>query len=249
MRLPALTALTALATLSLAAGLGAPDSALAATKAANKPPVKTSAKPAAKASAKPAAKAAVKAPAKSSAKAPAPLRNPADGFTEAQLEMAGQVQTGRADCEFKQFVMVERIHPQGGSFRVKHQSVTYTMVPEETSTGAVRLYDKKTGVVWLQIPVKSMLMNSRAGRRMVDACTQPAQRMAQAEADAAIAAAEAAAAAASSPEGIAAAAAAASASSVPPAVLGREDQTGALIRPTPAPPPVLPMSLLGGDRK
>lgn len=239
MRLPLLTVLAAF---GLSAGLGTPTTTLAATKAAGKPPAKASAKPAA-------AKPSAKAPAKASAIAPAAVANPAAGFSEAQLQMANQVQTGRADCEFKQFVMVERIHPEGGSFRVKYQSVTYTMVPEETSTGAVRLYDKKTGVVWLQIPVKSMLMNSRAGRRMIDACTQPAQRIAQAEADAAAAAAVAAAAAASSPEGLAAAAAAASAPAVPPAVLGREDQTGALIKPQPAPTPVPPMTLLGGDRK
>lgn len=242
MRLPVFTALAAV---WLSTGLGAPDAAFAATKAAGKPPVKAPAKPAAK----PAAKSA---PTKGTAKATAAPVDPAAGFTEAQMAMANQVQIGRADCEFKQFVMIERVHPEGGNFRVKHQSVTYTMVPEETSTGAVRLYDKKTGVVWLQIPVKSMLMNSKAGRRMVDACTQPAQRLAQAKADEAAAAAVAAAAAASSPEGIAAAAAAGAAASAPtvaPALLGREDQTGALIRPTPAPPPALPMSLLGGERK
>lgn len=217
MRLPVLTTLAAV---WLSTGLGAPDAAFAATKSARKPPVKAPAKPAAK----PAAKSA---PTKATA---APM-DPAAAFTEAQIAMANQVQIGRADCEFKQYVMIERVHPEGGNFRVKHQSVTYTMVPEETSTGAVRLYDKKTGVVWLQIPVKSMLMNSKAGRRMVDACTHPEQRLAQARADEA------------------AAAAAGSAPAMSPSVLGREDQTGALIRPTPAPPPVLPMSLLGGDRK
>lgn len=151
MRLPVLTTLAAV---WLSTGLGAPDAAFAATKSARKPPVKAPAKPAAK----PAAKSA---PTKATA---APM-DPAAAFTEAQIAMANQVQIGRADCEFKQYVMIERVHPEGGNFRVKHQSVTYTMVPEETSTGAVRLYDKKTGVVWLQIPVKSMLMNSKAGRR------------------------------------------------------------------------------------
>jgi hypothetical protein len=52
------------------------------------------------------------------------------------------------------------------------------MVPEETSTGAVRLFDKKAGVVWLQIPAKSMLLNTRAGQRLVDRCTHAEQRAA-----------------------------------------------------------------------
>ena len=50
------------------------------------------------------------------------------------------------------------------------------MVPESTPTGAVRLEDKKAGVVWLQIANKSMLMNAKVGQRMVDACQHAEQR-------------------------------------------------------------------------
>ncbi|MEO8281418.1 MAG: hypothetical protein ABI564_17095 [Ideonella sp.] len=71
-----------------------------------------------------------------------------------------------------------------GAFRVKFNNKVYKMVPEATATGAVRLFDPSAGIVWLQIPVKSMLMNMNAGQRMVDACTQPAQRSAQSEAEA-----------------------------------------------------------------
>ena len=98
------------------------------------------------------------------------------------------------------------------------------MVPEETSTGAVRLHDRKTGMVWIQIPVKSMLMNSRAGRRMVDACMSPAQReaQAQAEADAAAAAAAASAAVAAGQEPVR-----------PPSLMGREDRVPPAMATTP----------------
>lgn len=92
-----------------------------------------------------------------------------------------------AACEFQQTVLVEPSPAQPGAFRVRFRSQTYNMVPEETSTGAVRLADARAGVVWIQIPVKSMLMNTRLGQRMVDACMQPGQRMAAAEADAAAA--------------------------------------------------------------
>ena len=90
--------------------------------------------------------------------------------------MAEQVQTGRADCEFKQYVVVERVGASGGSFRGRHSGNTYNMVPEETTTGAVRLEDKRAGVVWLQIANKSMLMNSKIGQRMVDDCVHAAQK-------------------------------------------------------------------------
>ena len=36
----------------------------------------------------------------------------------------------------------------------------------------------KAGVVWIQIPSKSMLMNAKIGQRMVDSCMQSEQRAA-----------------------------------------------------------------------
>jgi hypothetical protein len=99
-------------------------------------------------------------------------------ISEAQLQVADRVLTGIAQCEFAQHVSVEPVAGQPGHFRVRHLKASYTMVPEETSTGAVRLEDKKAGMVWLQIPSKSMLMNARAGQRVVDGCMHAEQRAA-----------------------------------------------------------------------
>jgi hypothetical protein len=99
-------------------------------------------------------------------------------INEAQLNVAMRVLTGQADCEFNEHVTVSPMEGQPGHFLVGHKGLRYTMVPEETNTGAVRLVDRRAGVVWLQIPVKSMLMNSKLGRRMVDACTHSEQRAA-----------------------------------------------------------------------
>jgi hypothetical protein len=99
-------------------------------------------------------------------------------ISEAQLQVADRVLTGEAQCEFGQRVSVEPVAGQRGHFRVRHLKAHYTMVPEETTTGAVRLEDKKAGMVWLQIPSKSMLMNARAGQRVVDGCMHAEQRAA-----------------------------------------------------------------------
>ena len=101
-----------------------------------------------------------------------------ESINETQLNVAMRVLTGSADCEFNERVSVTAVDGQPGHFHVGHKGLRYTMVPEETATGAVRLVDRRAGVVWLQIPVKSMLMNSKQGRRMVDACTQAEQRVA-----------------------------------------------------------------------
>ena len=93
-----------------------------------------------------------------------------------QLEIASRVFTGEAKCEFDQKVSVQAVDGKPGHFKVSHKNVSYTMVPQETTTGAVRLEDKKNGIVWIQIPAKSMMLNQKIGQRMVDGCTQSQQR-------------------------------------------------------------------------
>jgi hypothetical protein len=88
------------------------------------------------------------------------------------------VHTGIADCEFAQTVEVEPLAQRPGYFRVSMGRKAYTMAPQETTTGAVRLEDRRAGVVWIQIPAKSMLMDAKAGRRVVDACQHAEQRLA-----------------------------------------------------------------------
>jgi hypothetical protein len=108
--------------------------------------------------------------------AESPAIESAASLTPAQLEAANRVLTGTAQCEFNQQVMLNPIEGRPGHFRLAFRNVSYTMVPEETTTGAVRLEDKRAGVVWVQIPAKSMLLNAKAGQRMVDACQQSQQR-------------------------------------------------------------------------
>jgi len=114
---------------------------------------------------------------KSEAKGSTPATETVQAISANQLAIASRVLTGNAQCEFNQQVSVQAIEGKPGVFKVAFKNQTFTMVPEETTTGAVRLEDKKAGVVWLQIPSKSMLMNAKIGQRMVDACTLAAQRL------------------------------------------------------------------------
>jgi hypothetical protein len=47
---------------------------------------------------------------------------------------------------------------------------TYKMTPVSTSTGALRFEDKGDGLVWIQIPSKSMLLNSKIGQQLANDC-------------------------------------------------------------------------------
>ena len=114
----------------------------------------------------------------SEAKSLALATDTVEAITENRLEIATRVLTGSAQCEFNQQVSVEAMADRPGHFKVGFNKLHYVMTPEETTTGAVRLEDKKAGVVWIQIPVKSMLMNHKIGQRMVDGCMQTEQRVA-----------------------------------------------------------------------
>jgi hypothetical protein len=128
------------------------------------------------AAAAPKAKVAAKKPAAKPAAEPVSALN--DNLNPNQLSMADRVLTGVADCEFKQKVDVEKIDGHSGNFKLTFDHKTYVMVPEETTTGAIRLVDTGGAVVWVQIPMKSMLMNQKEHHRMVDGCQQDEQRIA-----------------------------------------------------------------------
>jgi hypothetical protein len=92
-----------------------------------------------------------------------------------QIAVAGQVHVGTLPCELGQTVVLLAEPGEAGYFSLKIGKARYRLLPELTTTGAVRLEDKAAGVVWLQLANKSMLMNHKQGRRMADECKSPVQ--------------------------------------------------------------------------
>ncbi|MBC7991853.1 MAG: hypothetical protein H7Z15_01240 [Rhizobacter sp.] len=121
----------------------------------------------------PAAKPAAKpAPAKKAAPADKPL----PAADQAQLDAAERTHYGPYDCDLKQSIDVS-INPKSpGYVDVKFGKQLYTMKPVLSSTGALRLEDVKGVGLLIQIANKSMLMDTKAGKRLVDACVHEKQR-------------------------------------------------------------------------
>jgi len=92
-----------------------------------------------------------------------------------ELLIAQQIHQGQLPCELGASVRIEAdiLHP--GFFHVHGKGFRYRMFPVRTSTGALRLEDKKAGAVWLQLANKSMLMDQKKGRRLADECAHPDQ--------------------------------------------------------------------------
>jgi len=131
--------------------------------------------PAKPAAAKPAAKPAAKAPAKKAE----PTLPQAD---QAQLDAAERTLFGPYQCEFDQTIDVAMNPKYPGYVDVNYQKKVFTMKPVLSSTGALRLEDVKGVTLLLQIANKSMLMDTKAGKRLVDGCVHEKQRAAAAAA-------------------------------------------------------------------
>jgi len=119
-------------------------------------------------------RAASKAPAK--ATPPVPVLVDAD---ETQRKAADLTHYGDYACEFSQTLHVARHATHVGYVDVRFGKLQYTMKPVLSTTGALRLEDVEGRVLMIQIPIKSMLMDVRQGRRLVDECMHDQQRQAR----------------------------------------------------------------------
>ena len=92
-----------------------------------------------------------------------------------EILIAQQIHQGHLPCELGATVRIQADLNQPGVFHVQGKGFKYRMLPVQTSTGTLRLEDKKAGAVWLQLANKSMLMDQKRGRRIVDDCVHPDQ--------------------------------------------------------------------------
>jgi hypothetical protein len=97
-----------------------------------------------------------------------------------ELAIADRVHKGQLPCELGTTVRLEADVSQPGYFYLHGKGFRYRMHPVATSTGTIRLEDRKAGAVWLQLANKSMLMDQNKGRRLADECAN-AEQMAFAE--------------------------------------------------------------------
>jgi hypothetical protein len=102
-------------------------------------------------------------------------------LTPEELALALRVHAGRLPCELGAFVLLVADPNAPGYFDVQLKGRKFRMMPVATSTGAIRLEDRRQGAVWLQLADKSMLMDQRLGKRLVDACVSVEQALVAAQ--------------------------------------------------------------------
>ncbi len=79
-----------------------------------------------------------------------------------------------ADTEYKCELgnsLVMYAHPEDNqSIAMRWRNRLYKLTRVETSTGAHRFENEKVGLVWINIPSKGMLLDSRRGQQLANEC-------------------------------------------------------------------------------
>lgn len=96
-----------------------------------------------------------------------------------QLQAAQRVLVGHYACEFDRNIDVAHHEKEAGYFRLHLGSQHWVMKPILTSTGTIRLESVTGNTMLMQILTKSMVLDTKAGRRLVDGCVHAAQQEAQ----------------------------------------------------------------------
>lgn len=114
-------------------------------------------------------------PLRKRAPVPTPLPPEPEEIEPERLAVVPMVLRGESSCEFGSKVQVVEHPTLAGRFLLEYRGIKHVLTPQPTSTGVVRLEDKRTGMIWLQVPVKSMLMDSKRGQRLADNCMHASQ--------------------------------------------------------------------------
>lgn len=102
--------------------------------------------------------ASVAAP-KHTAEKPAPIEEKSTGLI-----------TGNFKCALGHRIDVTSDAAQNDAIMVTWKGHPYSLRAVDTTTGALRYEDTKSGMVWLQIAKKSMLLNIKAGQQVANDC-------------------------------------------------------------------------------
>lgn len=113
-------------------------------------------------------------------KAPVEHHEP-EVIEEERMAVTPHVMVGDSHCEFGHRIRVDAHPTLAGRFVLEHRGAKHVLTPHPTTTGVVRLEARHTGLVWLQVPVKSMLLDARKGQRVADNCMH-AKQVAEVEA-------------------------------------------------------------------
>jgi hypothetical protein len=116
------------------------------------------------ASKKPVKKVAKKAPAKTSASTDDDKQPDIAGFSGTNF-----------NCELGNKITVYEKASDNDQIKLRWNKRVHELKRVATTTGANRFEDKEAGLVWIHIPAKAMLLDSKKGQQLANECRSPQQ--------------------------------------------------------------------------
>lgn len=97
---------------------------------------------------------------------------------EKQPELAGHTRVD-FNCELGNKVTVYENAADNNRIGLRWQKKMHELTRVETTTGANRFEDKDAGLVWINIPAKGMLLDSKKGQQLANECRNNKQMVAK----------------------------------------------------------------------
>ncbi len=95
---------------------------------------------------------------------------PAAGEASVRAPVLIAFEAGVYKCELGRSVNVSDITSDRGSVKLQWARKDYTMLAVSTRTGALRYEDSASGLVWIVIPAKAMLLDTSKGKQLANEC-------------------------------------------------------------------------------
>ncbi len=105
-----------------------------------------------------------------------------DSQKETEVVNVAGLTGSQYNCELGNKFTVYKKSDDPSYINLQWRNKMHRMLRTATTTGADRYEDKQTGLVWINIPAKSMLLDIKKGSQLANECRNPEQRKALAAA-------------------------------------------------------------------
>ena len=78
--------------------------------------------------------------------------------------------TGNHRCEMNRNVLVRQVSPDKQTAVVQWERKDYTLKAIDTRSGALRYEDRASGLTWIVLYNKAMLLDTKQGRQLANDC-------------------------------------------------------------------------------
>lgn len=85
-------------------------------------------------------------------------------------ELSNALQAGLYRCDLKRQVEVVSVQADRRGAMLRWKKQVFEMIAVQANTGAVRLENQQTGLVWISIVGKSMLLDTQNGKQLANDC-------------------------------------------------------------------------------